>query len=105
MSIIASLVPSLCPPLWSTFFTFLMSSVELKFTEFNLDIYHCVLRNTLLVSFVGGIENLKLFFYLQTFPDYRFEKILIEFERTMSMELGKHMEISFILIIFCVIFI
>lgn len=49
------------------FFTFLMSSVELKFTEFNLDIYHCVLRNTLLVYFVGAIENLKLFFICRLF--------------------------------------
>lgn len=37
-------------------------------------------------------------FYLQIFPDYRFEKLLTEFERTMSMELGKCMEVSLFLI-------
>lgn len=37
-------------------------------------------------------------FYLQIFPDYRFQKLLTEFERTMSMELGKCMEVSLFLI-------
>lgn len=31
---------------------------------------------------------LKAFLFLQIFPEYRFERVVSEFERAMSMELG-----------------